>query len=388
MNRWWDVFCRELSMLFRRDPRRIAFLCGASLAYILLFGLLYDTHVVKPIPLVIYNEDQSALSRRLVEGFEDSERYRVVAEVTSQEAMEAILHNKEALVALAIPSNMAKDVRLGRGTQLLVDVNGANIAVANAVVSSAQEIILQFSGAVGTGMVESIGQLPNLAVHKVAPVDFRLRVLNNPTLSYQNFFVVGLGMTALQQGILLAVGAGFAGFLWRREEWNGLSAWQLLTAKLLPYWLCALLALVLSVALAVYGFGIPLRGSFSQLAPLGAAFCLATACLGVLLACFCRDEVVFTQWALVYAVPSFILSGYTWPLLAMEPISRAIAACIPLTYFADDVRSIFLAGYSPQASSHSLLLLGFALLFFSAAWLRCRWPQRASSKTDQPTLPA
>lgn len=205
---WWHIFTREIKQMFITDRRRAIFLFGASLAYLILFSLLYGTHTVKAIPLVIYDEDQTQFSRSLIQAFDDSERFQIVSYVTAQDDMENALHEKAAYAALHIPQKFTQDAKSARSSTILVLADGSNIIITNTITSSAQEIIAAFSRETGAKLTEiNNGQLPSIAFNKAGPIDFRLRVLNNPTQSYLSFFVLGLSMAAFQQGIFLAVGA-------------------------------------------------------------------------------------------------------------------------------------------------------------------------------------
>lgn len=381
----FQLLRRELRQMFRLDPRRALYLFGASITYALLFGMLYANHVVNAIPLALYDEDQSQLSRRVIQAFEDSEKFRVVAQVTSQEELDAALREKEAAVALTIPANFAKDVKFGHSPALLLTANASNIAIVNTVTSAAQEIIGGFVAQTGVVAVESAGLPPAAALAKAAPLDLRVRILHNPTLSYLNFFVLGLALTAWQQGLFLAIGAGLIYDLAERTEIAGVPAWKLLSAKLLLYWLCGMVALALTLAVAVPLFDIPWRGSFWTLALLGGAFAFAALAAAGLIAVLCGNEVAFTQSSLVCSISSFIFSGYIWPPHGMLSPGLLLSHAFPLTYFAPAVRELALAGYTPDLSAKfgALLLLG--LLFGSTAlWrlsvARNRAPQSSVSR--------
>lgn len=362
---FWQVFKRELSQLYIKDPKRAFYLFGASTVYVLLFGLLYMTGVVNYVPMVVYDQDQTQLSRALIQAYEDSERYEVVAYVTNQEEMESYLQNKTAFAALAIPPNFARDIKLGQASQILLEANGANIIIANTIMSSAQEIMMEFSASIGKSLIETIGQLPDQSLNRTAPIDFRLRVLNNPILSYLDFFVLGVAMAALQQGILLSVGSSMTNENF--EEFRGTKPVVMLLGKLVPYWLGGCLSYILALVIAVQGFGISCRGSLISLILIGAVFTAAVAVMGSLMALICKDEVGFTQLSLSYTVPAFIYSGYTWPLHAMGGFSTALASIFPITYMAGNVRDIMLAGYAPMFYNGVFALLAAGLVLFAIA---------------------
>lgn len=362
---FWKIIKRELQQLFIKDAKRAFYLFGASAAYAVLFGLLYMTGVVNYVPMVVYDQDQTQLSRSLVRAFEDSDRYRVVAYVSTQEEMEDYLQNKTAQAALAIPPDFNKDIKLGRASQIMLEANGANIIIGNTIMSSAQEIMMEFSAGVGRSLLETVGQLPDPALNRVAPIEFRLRVLNNPILSYLDFFVLGVAMAALQQGVLLSVGASMTNE--KFEEFHDTSPVVMLLGKITPYWLGGVLSYMLALLIAVQGFGIPCRGSLTSIMLVGAAFLFTVAIMGSLMALICKDEVGFTQLSLSYTVPAFIYSGYTWPLHAMGIFSTVLASLFPITYAANNVRDLMLVGYAPMLHYGVFALLAAGLLLFAIA---------------------
>ena len=351
---FWHIFKRELRQLFIKDARRAFYLFGASAVYVIFFGLLYSPGVVKYVPIVVYDQDQTQLSRSLVQAFEDSERYEVIAYVTTQEEMEEYLRNKKAQAALAVPPDFSREIKQGRASQILLEANGSNIVIANAVMTSAQEIMMEFSAGIGKGLVEAIGQMPDQAMNRVAPIDFRLRVINNPTLSYLNFFVLGVAMAALQQGILLSVGGSMTRE--RFGELSGVHPVTVMMGKLSPYWIGGTLSYFLALLISAEVFDIPLRGSMLSLMLLGTVFSFAVAAMGSLMAAVCKDEVGFTQMSLTYTVPAFIYSGYAWPIHSMDGFSTAMSHLFPLTYIGDNVRDLMLSGHAP------LLTYGIAVL--------------------------
>lgn len=364
---FWQIFKRELRQLFIKDARRAFYLFGASAVYVILFGLLYSTGVVKYVPMVVYDQDQTQFSRTLVQAFEDSERYEVVAYLTTQEEMEDYLRNKTAQAALVIPPNFSRDVKQGRSSQILLEANGSNIVIANAVMTSAQEIMTEYSAGVGRGLVESIGQMPNQAINRVAPIAFSLRVINNPTLSYLNFFVLGVAMAALQQGILLSVGASMFGE--ESREIPSFSSVTVMLGKLCPYWLGGIVSYLLALLISAEVFGIPWRGSVFSILLLGAVFSFAVTAMGSLMATFCKDEVGFTQLSLTYTVPAFIYSGYAWPVHAMDGFSTALSYFFPITYIGDNVRDLMLSGHAPLMTYGTVVLTFIGLICFGMSVL-------------------
>jgi ABC-2 type transport system permease protein len=367
---WWHIFTREIKQMFITDRRRAIFLFGASLAYLFLFSLLYGTHTVKAIPLVIYDQDQTQFSRSLIQAFDDSERFQIVSYVTTQDDMENALHEKEAYAALDIPQKFTQDAKSAHSSTVLLLADGSNIIITNTITSAAQEIIAAFSRETGARLTEINNvQLPSMAFNKAGPIDLRLRVLNNPTQSYLSFFVLGLSMAAFQQGIFLAVGASILSEYQNPDELKNAHPLSIMTGKLFPYWISASLAFFITVIAAIYFFEIPGKASMISLFFLSAAFIFAAIGFSAFIASICNNELTFTRISIAYTVPAFVLSGYTWPQEAMDTVGKIISYTFPLSYFSNTFRELMIAGYSPVLYRNIFILFLFGFVFTSIAML-------------------
>lgn len=210
---------KELLLAIRRefltalhDPRRLVFLFGAAVAYLIVFGLLYVPNIVKDVPCVVYDAENSHFSRELVRDIESSDSMRAVLFVDSEEDMREALRQKQAYAAIEIPADFSRKVKTGQSAEVLYMANGANIILTNITSSAMQDILANFSDrfaaertALRTGGDEELLQ------HMISPVHAHLRVLYNTTQGYMFFFLLGLAMVAFQQGILFAVGAAICG---------------------------------------------------------------------------------------------------------------------------------------------------------------------------------
>jgi len=364
---WRYVLTREIKQLFLQDPKRAMYLFGACALYILLFGLLYGPHVISAVPIAIYDEDQTSVSRSVIQAFDDSERYQIIAYAASREELEGLLHEKQVQATITIPIDFSRNIKTGHSPSVLVDVNGTNLIISNSVLSSAQEIIQVLSSKAATMKLASTGQLPEQAFHKAIPVTLGMRILSNSTLSYLDFFVLGLAMAALQQGIFLAVGASMIYEYQNLHELQEVPTFQVIAGKLLPYWFFGTLSFIMALALSSLAFHVPLKGDYTSLLALGTVFSFTATALASVIAATCQDEVSFTQFSLAYTVPAFIFSGYTWPQHAMDTLSMIISSTFPLTYFADTVRSLMITGHAPALQNNILILLliGSTLLIIS-----------------------
>lgn len=351
-----QLFLLELKEIVK-DSRRAVFLFGASIVYLLLFGSLYGTHVITNVPTVICDEDNTQLSRLFIQALTDSERLKIVALVSSQEEMQDYIHEKRALAAINIPSGFSKEVKTGVGSSVLTIINGTNLVVTNTVSTAVQEIGTAFSSQLAIKSAELYGQMPQQAQNKIAPINLRFNVLNNSTLSYFDFFIIGLAMAAFQQGIFLAVGAGIYAEREQPGKLTGMHIAKAVAGKLLPYMICAAISFFATLGVALLTFGLSIKGNLGSLLLLSLVFTFAATALAAAAATLVEDYVWYLKYSLVYSVPGFILSGHIWPRESMDMFSQLMSYFLPYTYFADTVRDIIIAGYTPHLYSNLLTLL-------------------------------
>ncbi|MBP2656804.1 MAG: hypothetical protein H6Q73_4373 [Firmicutes bacterium] len=359
-----NIVARELRVMFRKEPLLAIIILAIASIYTMFMGELYKENIVNYVPLVIYDQDQTEVSRALIQAFADSEKYQVVAQVLSQEAMESLMREKKAYAALSIPPDFSKNIKKGIGSEILLELNAANIVFANTIISSAQEIGGAFSGKIGMDLVESFGQMPSQAIRNAIPIQSRIRVVNNPTLNYSSFFILGVLFTAFQSCVLMAAGMAMMNEYENLAELKEVAPVKVVFSKVLTYWICGLISFFSGVIVAVEIYQVPFRGSMGSLFLLGGLFIFAIASMASLFAAFCRDKVTLVQIAVAYAVPAFMFSGYTWPQHAMNLFGKIISYTLPLTYTADNLRDLALGGYAPNLPASLLILLLFGLVMF------------------------
>ncbi|WP_371381040.1 ABC transporter permease [Sporomusa aerivorans] len=359
-----EITLLELKALFGRKRPAALLLFGIPILYSLLFGYVYRSNVIKNIPTVIYDQDQTATSRALTQAYMDSERYQVVDQVMTQEAMEQSLRENRAQVAISIPPRFAQNIKLGLASEILIVTNSVNNMYANTVISSSQEIIQTFSAATGQKLLEGINQMPASALRSVAPVKLGVRIINNPTTSYTNFMLAGLMANGVQIAILLVAGPLLVREYGRLSRWQTTSSTALVTGKLLACWISALGAFLASLGIIAVFFGVPVRGNPASLILLGSAFTFLVVNISLFFSAIAKNEVSALQTPLLYLMPGLLFSGLSWPQFAMNDFARFFSALMPLTYLADTLRDLTLAGYSPALLKNIAIMFAGGLGFY------------------------
>lgn len=364
------VALRELKYIIR-NKRMLVVIFMIPLLYMILFGLMYSTHVVKDIKTVVLDYNNTATSRAIAQGFRDSEKFDVVGQVASEAELRSEMENREITAGIVIPADLDAKIKTGEGSTVLVIVNGTNLLFSNAVLSAANEIVGTFSAGASIKSLESgSGLLPDQATSAALPARFALRIWYNPTFNYANFLLLGLAGTVAQQIALLYVASALSRekSLGTINELRPYNAIEVVLGKLTVHFLLNMLSANLVYYLCISYFQVPYHGSIWTFELLLSVFLLTIMSLGVMLSIICKNELEATQLAMLFAVPSFLISGFTWPLQAMPDFVQMISKVLPLTYFVSEVRDLALMGINlEQVLPNIWTLLKMTAVFLPVA---------------------
>ncbi|GBF35625.1 ABC-type multidrug transport system, permease component [Desulfocucumis palustris] len=338
--------CKRELKYISGDKKLLFIIFAFPLLGLTLFNIMYGEHIVLHIKTAVWDQSNTSASRSVIRAFEDSDRFNVVAAADSEAQLKKMIESREVQAAVVIPPDFSREIKKGKSTKVLVIVNGTNMLYSNAVLSSANEIVGTISGGAAVAALEGKGLLPESAYHTAQPVEYALRIWYNPTFNYANFLILGLLATAVQQVTLLYIAVAIV-----REKTSGavrelldrgISPLELVAGKVLTYLAANLASLNMVLAICVFVFKIPFNGSILNLLILELLFIGAILAVGIFLSVVSKTELEATQYSMLVALPSFLFSGYTWPVDSMPGIIKAISAILPLTYFCSNLRDIAL----------------------------------------------
>jgi ABC-2 type transport system permease protein len=198
------------------------------------------------------------------------------------------------------------------------------------------------------------------------------RIWFNPELNSQYALLPGaVGIVLTLIGTLLT--SLVVAREWERGTMEALLATpvtpgELLVGKVVPYFALGMIAMILSVAVTVFGFGVPFRGSVLALTALSSAYLLVMLGLGLLISTVTKNQFAASQAALIVAfLPAFELSGFIFEIDSMPAPIRLLAYLLPPRYFVSSLQTIFLTGdVASVLVPNGLVLLAMAAGLFLA----------------------
>jgi ABC-2 type transport system permease protein len=149
---------------------------------------------------------------------------------------------------------------------------------------------------------------------------------------------------------------------------------EIVIGKAGPYFVLGLLQMALVVVAARILFRVPFKGSVLTLLLSSALFLLCGLGVGLFISTISRSQQLsFMLGIILTMMPSFILSGFIFPIASLPWAARVVSTVVPARYFLTIVRGIFLKGNGLAVHGTEFLALGvFAVLIFLATARRLK----------------
>ena len=217
---------KELIQIWR-DPLSLAmaFLMPVILLFIYGYAITFD---IDKISTVVFDMDNSSLSREFVNQFHESGYFRVNSYVDSYKEIDPYLDSGRAKVAIVIPEDFSKNIQKGLTAQVEVFIDGSDSNTATIAQGYALAITEDFSRRIR-------------GVRMTPLIDSRSRVWYNNELKSRNFIIPGLIAIIMSVIIALLTSLTIA------REWDRGTMEQLISTpvktselilgKLIPYFL-------------------------------------------------------------------------------------------------------------------------------------------------------
>ena len=200
------------------------------------------------------------------------------------------------------------------------------------------------------------------------------RVWFNPDLKSRNYFVPGVICNLIMVVTVMLTAMAIV-----REKEIGtmeqlmvtpIRPMELMIGKMVPAALVGMMDLVLMTTAALLIFSIPFRGNPLVLVFSAALFLLTSLGMGLFISTIASTQQQAIMSSSLIAIPTFMLSGFAYPIRNMPIAVQYFTYLNPLRYLIEIVRGIFLKGTGisvlwPQMLT--LLVYGMIVMGLSAS---------------------
>lgn len=365
----WAVIKKELRQL-RRDFRSLAFLVGIPAFMLFMFGYALNFDV-KHIPLAVCDKDLSPASRELIGNFTHTETFDLKYRLSETHDLDRLINEEKVRAALVIPAGFAADLLAGRPARVQIILDGADATTASTAAGTINGIVQNYSSRATAEVLARSGRGAFSP-----PLQTETRVWYNPELRSSAFLVPGLMAFILM--VIVVISTAFSVV---REKERGtmeqllvspIRPVELIIGKTVPYIIISLISSHLVLLLGYLLFGVTIKGNYFLLLLAMTLFLIGGLGQGLFISTITGTQQVAFQLAVLSTyLPTFILSGFIFPIKNMPLVIQAITYAVPARYFLAALRGVILKGAGLAAIWEQLLgLAGFVLVTLTLSTLR------------------
>ena len=345
----------------------------------MLFGgvlelLLVGWATSRPItnlPLMIWDQDQSAASREIVAALENTGTFALEAYVNDMDSIQNAMDRGDINAALIIPPDFAKEMVNPAGhPQLMIILNGAESVPGVAALRAIE------------GVTRDLGEKITFKRLGMSPDEFagfipRLRVWFNEALNEALYTTPAELGLMLEFTILL-----FASLSISRERELGtleqllvmpFSSLEIIIGKAIPVIIIGFLDFALMLGMVHLAFGVPVRGSLLLLLILAFGYLLVELGKGMVISVISRTQHQAFLLVMMIGMMDFMFTGYAAPVEGMPKAAQLFAQVVPAHHWLEILRGILVKGAGfdvlwPHVLA--LFILGVIIGTFSLRYVR------------------
>lgn len=355
-------FIRKEFYHILRDRRTLLILFGMPVAQVLIFGFAV-TNEFKGASIAIVDPSRDEMSIALTEHLLSSGHFHLDGQLLHTAAVEKAFQEGRIKMAVVFPSHFAEQFRSEKQAQVQLIADGADPNTANMLVNYASAMIARFN----------VEQNPPGA-RPLMPIRVESRMAYNPELKSVYMFVPGV-ITL----VLMLISALMTSLTLAREKEMGtmelllvspLHPLLVIVGKVLPYVFLSLTNGIIILALGVFVFDVPIRGSHVLVLAECTLFVLTSLAIGIFISTRTQTQQSAMMGSLIaLMMPTMLLSGFIFPVESMPSVLQFISNIIPAKYFIIILKTVMLKGLGWEyVWKPTLVLTGMTLFFFMLSW--------------------
>lgn len=365
LNRIIAIAKKEIKQL-RRDTRMLFIIFFFPVVLLIIFGyaINFDVHHIK---IAVYDQDRSEITRNYVNGLISSDYFDLVTYVENESDIKRLLDEKIVQAVIVFPYDLSRRLMASQDVKIQYLIDGVDGSTASVIQNYVNAATYSYSLKLTKEYLAVTGK------NMYMPVDLQPRFWFNPELQSTKFLIPGLMGMILIVTAVISISLSIV-----REKERGtieqinvspLSSLEFILGKTIPYIFISLVNATIVLAAGYILFGIVIKGNILLLLLGTMAFLFAALGLGIFISTVADSQQVAFQAANVTSLlPSFILSGFIFPIETMPAAIQVLTNITPAKFYIVILRAILLRGAGISAFWEQLIYLGiFGAVFISLA---------------------
>jgi len=311
-----------------RDPIRLGFALFGTAFLMLVFGFGISTDV-NNLSFAVLDRDQSHASRAYLEELRGSPYFTEKPPLAGYADLEERLEDGKIRAAIEIPPGFGRDIARGRPTLVSAWIDGA----------------MPFRAQTIRGYLEGMHQLylndPAVkTTGRTTPQPASLEIRFKYNQDFDSIYAMVPSTISLLLALFPAILMALA--IVREKELGSITNLyvtpvtriEFLLGKQLPYIAVATVNFGVMFLMALFLFGVPLKGSFPTLLLGVVIYVTATTAYGMLISAFTRTQIAaLFGTAILTVLPATSFAGMLVPVSALSGMAQIMGRLFPMTYF-------------------------------------------------------
>ncbi len=355
-----------------RDRRTLGVLIFQPVFLLVMFGYALNFDV-RHIAIAVYDQDKTKVSRDFVNSFLHSEYFDLKYYLKGEKEISELLDERKVWVVMVIPKDFSRKLLSGQEAKIQILIDGSNASQATTVAAYTSGLVQSYSIKILSEMfMRKRGMTLSL------PVDFRPRVWYNPELKSVKFLIPGLMAFILTISAVISTSLSVV-----REKERGtmeqimvspVKPIELIIGKTIPYVFISLATAYMILLISYLLFDFEVKGSQFLLFFVILLYLFIALGAGLFISTVSNTQQVAFQLSTIFTMlPTFLLSGFVFPIRNMPFAIQLVTMIVPARYFLVALRSIILKGMGIGAFWHQVIfMIVFGILINALSWVRMR----------------
>lgn len=365
----WQVMKRECRRLVSRPLYLFCMVIAPLFCYV-FFTTLMSSGLPTDLPVGAVDLDNTATSRSIIRNLDAFGQTAVVAHYGSVAEARIAVQEGKIYGFLYIPKGLSADAQSQRQPKLSFYTNNSYLIAGSLLFKDMKMMGELASGAAARTVLYAKGATEDQAMAYLQPIVIDTHPLQNPWLNYSvylcNTLVPGVLMLLIFMVTVYSIGVEIKDRTAR--EWLRMgnnSIYIALAGKLLPQ---TVVFFVMGIFYNVYLYGFlhfPCNSGIFPMILATLCLVLASQCCGIVMIGTLPTLRLGLSFASLWGVISFSIAGFSFPVMAMNPVLQALSNLFPLRHYFLIYVDQALNGYSMAYSwPNYMALLIFMMLPF------------------------
>lgn len=357
----------EAKYIFRDRAVFFSFVIVAVLVSF-LYTYLYSEETLQELPIGVVDDDHTSQSRQLLRMIDANSGVAIYSSYLNLSEAKKAFQQEQIRGIIAIPSSFSRDLQRGEQPSISVYADASYMLYYKQILTAAKVSATYLNAGVEMKRTSAQGKLPSQVRDEAMPVSAKVVSLYNPSSGYATFLIPVVLVIIFQTTILTAVGilggTMREGNKLRKIYPNSNSFWgalPIVMGKATTYLALSMAILLIILGIVMPLFGIPVRSSILSTMVFMVPFVLSIVFMGLCLLGFLHRREDAIMLIMYTSLPSVMLTGFSWPTVAMPEWLHAFSYIVPTTLGAKGFVSITQMGAS----------LSTILLYWAGMWGLC-----------------